>query len=382
MHLGRFHTTIYDLALHFKKGDLETKLEQCAVALDQYASSQTQPQLDAFRSAYNQLLVASEISDLDLKQPFSQQVIDALAIQDILDPVLPNVLQNIVKERAFDHAGIAKDFRAIAALLAKKVAQIVSIEKAFDELNVEFERVEETQAEVGILLPREVVGETLIALSGEFSKLGVLFRAINELTAAPDYDPKVRTISSSWWQVFLELSPVQILVWVAAIERIMTMFKTTLEIKHLQQQLSSKGMPKEIADLIEKEIDQRVSSSMAALASDLRKNYAKIEDEGRLNEIEVQLRAGLNHLAMRINQGSQVEINVGVPSDPKDLPSPPEGENLNQEAQNQIESQRQQISGLRELQLRGRSASADTLKIESTSQAFLKHFKPMNDTTE
>lgn len=374
MHLGRFHATVYDLASHFRSAELPAKLEQCAASLDQYAQTRAQLQLDAFRTAFEALVTAAEIHDLDLKQPYAQQVIAELSVAEVLDPSLTEELHRIVKDRGFDHASIATDLRALATRIAKKVAQVTAIDKAFTELEVEFERVQDTEAEVGILLPREVVGESLTALTSEFNKLGKLFRAINELTGAPDYDPKVRTISSSWWQVFLDLDPSQVLIWVVSIERIVALFKSNLEIKDLQQRLSTKEIPKEITDLIEAEIDRRVTSSLATLASDIRRDYAKIDDEGRLNEIETQLRQGLYHLAMRINQGSQVEINVAIPDAPKDQPEPVEGVEVDAAVRAQIEAQRTRIAELRELRTRGRSASTETLKLDSAAQVLLKYF--------
>jgi hypothetical protein len=375
LHLGRFHATIYDLASHFTAADLPAKLEQCAAALDQYAQGKTAAQLEEFRTGFDTLLKASEVKDPELKQPYALQVISEMALTDILDPDLPVDLHRIVKERAFDHAGIATDFRTLATKITKKSSQVSSIDKAFTDLEVEFERVEDNEAEIGILLPREIVGESLSALTSEFNKLGKLFRAINELTGAPDYDPKVRTISSSWWQVFLELQPTQILVWVIAIERIVALFKSNLEIKVLQQQLSSKEIPKKITELIEKEIDTRVSSALNELAAEIRKEHAKIDDEGRLNEIEIQLRQGFTHLAMRINQGSQVEINVAIPEEPKEPPASAEGEELNQEIQAEIASQQARITELRELCTRSRAASTETLNIDGASRVLLKYFE-------
>lgn len=373
MHLGRFHATIYDLSQHFKAAELQIKLEQCAASLDQYAQTRAQPQLDAFRQAYESLLNASQVDDPDLWQPYAHHVIAELSLQDILSPQLPTALQQVVQDRAFDHAGIATDFRALSTKLTKKVAQLVAIDKAFSELEVEFERVQDSEAEVGILLPREIVGDSLTALTSEFGKLGKLFHAISELTGAHDYDPKVRTISSSWWQVFLDLDPNQVLVWVVAIERIVTLFKSNLEIKELQKRLANNDMPKEITDLIENEIDRRVSNSLDVLASELRKDHAKIDDQSRLNEIETQLRQGLRHLAMRINQGSQVEINIAVPDLPKDAELTNEGDATTPEVQAQIVEQREKIAKLRELRNRSQLASTETLKIEGKSQVLLKY---------
>lgn len=374
MHLGRFHATIADLAHHFREADLPPKLEQCAIALDQYAQSRAQSHLDAFRLAYEQLLKSVVASDPDLKQPYAQQVINELSVADILDPELLGKLETILRERGFDHVGIASDFRALATRLTKTIKQVTDIDDAFTELSVEFERVGGTEAEVGVMLPREVVGESLSALTAEFGKLGILFRAINELTGAADYDPKIRTISSSWWQIFVNLEPDQILIWVLAVERIVNLFKSNLEIKDLQQRLASNQMPKKITDLIEKEIEERVSSSLKELASELRRGHAKIDDESRLNEIETQLRQGLNHLAMRINQGSHVEINVGLPEESRDIPKEVDGVELDQEAQAQIDAHRARIAELRNIRTRARNASTETIHVDGTSQILLKCF--------
>lgn len=381
MHLGRFHATVYDLTEHFSARNIPEKLEECAVALDNYAQARDSSYLTSFRTNYEALLKSIEISDPDLKQPYAQQIILELAIADILDPIVTKHIQEIITNRAFDHAGIAADFRVLAEKIKKRLVHITNIDKSFSALKVEFERVDGLEAEVGILLPREVVGSSLSALTSEFTKLGKLFRAINELTGAHEYDPKVRTISSSWWQLFLELDAVQVLVWVTAIERIVTLFKSNLEIKVLQQTLAEKNIPSEITDMIEKEIDLRVKTSLHEIASDLRKEHAKIQDEGRLNEVETQLRQGLHHLAMRINQGSQVEINVGIPDEPTDQPELEEGQELDQNLLCQIEAQRAKIALLRDLRTRCRAASAETMEIDTKSPILLQYLSE-HDATE
>lgn len=374
MHLGRFHATIFALADHFRSAKIQTKLEECAAALDQYAQSRDPTVLQTFRDKFDSVLKAAETKDADLQQPYSQQVINELSVADFLDTKLQDTLHWIVAERAFDHAGIASDLRELAGDITKKSSRILEIDKAFTELAVEFEQVEGSEAEIGVLLPREIVGESLFALTSEFDKLGKLFRAINELTGAQDYDPKIRTISSSWWQIFLELGPDQILVWVLVIERIVGLFKSNLEIKSLQQQLLTNAIPKKITDLLEKEIDKRVASGLESLVAEIVEKHANNPDQARLNELKVQLRYGLRHLAKRINQGSQIEINVSVPDDPKELPPPAEGEEPDAALQASIDGQRAKLAILREVRERSRLASTETLKIGGETQLLLKYF--------
>lgn len=371
MHLGRFHVVIEALAAHFKKSQIPQNLEQCAALLDQYSSGRTQAQLDAFRLSVEQLLSLAVALEPDLAQPYARQVIADMRIDDILPPEFQDAVKRTISEKSFDPTGLSTDLRAMAATATKKINHLTSIDNAFTALGVEYERVESDSAELGFLLPREVVGETLKDLTVEFNELNKLLRAVNELVGANEYDSRVVTISSSWWQVFLDLDPNQILIWVLAIERIVNLFKSNLEIKNLQQQLGDRRMPKEITDLIEKEIEKRVSTEIKALATEIRKDYAKIDDEARLNEIETQLRQGLVYLAKRMNQGAHVEINVGIPEEPTPPKPDAEGAEESEVFQQTLIEAKERIARLRDLRDRARSASSETTAIGQNAPLLL-----------
>lgn len=384
MHLGRFHAVIYDLAHHFKQADLGNKIEQCAAALENYASTRDPVQLDAFRQSLKKFYAAAEISDKDLLQPYAAQTISDIEIAEALPPKIIDKVKNIVSENSFDHVTLAAELRKVGAAVSKKIGSISAIDKSFTELEVEFERVsrDKLESEIGILIPREATGETLKDLSTEFASLSKTFRAINELTNAPEYDPKVRTISSTWWQIFVDLGPEQVLVWVLAIERIVGLFKSNLEIKKLQAELAEKNVSKKITDLLEKEIDKKVSESINELAHDIARNHAKIQDDNRINELENQLRTGLRHVAKRINQGAQIEINVSVPDEPKDPPALPGEQPPDQALIDEVAAKRARISELRALRDKARLASTKTAEIELSGQLLLSHEEPKGEADE
>jgi hypothetical protein len=378
LHLGRFHVVIEALAAHFKRAQLPQKLEQCAALLDQYSSGRTQPQLDAFRMAVDDLFAFSDLLEPDLSQPYARQVIADMRIGDILPPTFQDAVKRTISEKSFDPAGLSAELRLMAASATKKTTHLASIDSGFTALGVEYERVDSGSAELGFLLPRQIVGETLKDLTSEFNELSKLLRAVNELVAADDYDPRVLTISSSWWQVFLDLDPNQILVWVLAIERIVNLFRSNLEIKNLQQQLGDKNMPKQITDLIEKEVETRVSTELKELASEIRRDYAKIDDVARLNEVETQLRQGLIYLARRMNQGAHVEINVGVPEEPVPPKADAEGVEPSQEFQQSLAVARERIARLRDLRDRARTASSETTVIGQDAPLLLAQETPQD----
>ncbi|RYH60464.1 MAG: hypothetical protein EON54_10770 [Alcaligenaceae bacterium] len=380
MHLGRFHKSIHDVALHFGKADVPSLLENAASALDRYASTKTAAAAEEFRTLLAEVLAHMEISDEDLYQPYAREIIRDLRLERALPPDLPARIAATVQARGFDHTALSADLRVEAVELRKIISHVLSVDEGMGELGVEWVHVEDAESggEIGLLIPREAVGETLPALTEEFQQLALLFRAINELTGAQNYDPKVRTISSTDWQVFLDLGPEQILVWVVIVERIVSLFKSNLEIKTLQRSLSEKGMPKKITDLIEKEIEKQVSSSIAGLASDVVSQYSSIDDKPRLNEVETQLRRGLRYLAKRLNQGAQVEINVEVPDDPGEAAAPVDGSPPN-ELLAKVQAQRAHIAKLRSLRGRAGQASIAASSIKDNPQELLPYLAESED---
>ncbi|MHB1058222.1 MAG: hypothetical protein ACYC0F_10150 [Rhodanobacter sp.] len=367
MHLGRFHAVINDLALHFRAAKLVPKLEKASELLELYGSNRNQTDIDAFKSLIGQIRDAAEINDRDLDQPYAQQIIDELDIREILNPDFSRKINEIISRASFDPHGLAQELKSVAEEFSTKIQQVLSIDSSFDKLGVEFQRVAEDESEIGFLLPKEVVGETLANLSKEFDDLSKLARAVNELSGdSEEYDPRVITISSSWWQIFLDLTPEQIGIWIIAIERIVNLFKSNLEIKNLARQLREQNMPDKITKQIEDEVDKRVRAEIERIAKDIRKQHSKGKDPARANELETQLRHGLVYLAKRLNQGVQVEINIGIPSEPK-MPESEEGQELDKALVKEIEQRKARILNLRELRERARTISVETENIGKDS---------------
>jgi hypothetical protein len=375
MHLGRFHKVVWDIDIHFKNTKLVELFERCASALDNYNSNKSDAQLAEFRSVYESLVSASRSQNPDLLAPYAQEVIAELHLERFFDPQLVECLEAIVAKRGFDAVGMAADFRQQANDVKGLVEDLDRITTAFSKLDVELQAVSEPRAsEVGVLLPRSVVGETIPELTAEFQKFGRLFHAINELTGAESYDPRIRTISSSGWQIFLELSPEQIAAWVVILERIVNLFKTNLDIKKLQKDLAAKEMPKEITEAIGSEIDKRISASLEELADDVFEASAKPGLDNRGHELKNQLRQGIRHLAHRLSQGTQVEINMAVPDEPKDEPIAADGAIPDPDLRAQITAQRTRIAELRLLQGRAIDASHATVIGSAEPQPLLEYF--------
>lgn len=380
MHLGRFHAVISDLVRHLNSANMIETLEEAATAIGSYAANRDESTIKGYRDAISQTKSNATITDPDLMQPFSQQVIEELGLKDLLNPELSDNLSRIIGESNYDPAGLSERIKTYSDSLAAKIKLLRQMEMSLDKLGVEFERVHEDESEIGFMLPREVVGDRLSDLSKEFDQLNKLARAIAEISNdTEEYEPKVRTIASSWWQIFLDLSPEQIGIWIIAIERIISLFKSNLEIKNLSNQLREQKMPDKITKAIEEEIDRRVKTEIGKIASEIKKQNSKGRDQARMNELENQLRQGLFYLAKRLNQGMQVEVNLAIPEEPE-TPTAREGEEVDADLLRKIQSKKAQIAMLTTLRQRALAISEQTRDIGEDSPLLIESDTDGGDT--
>lgn len=374
MHLGRFHHVVDHLERHFKEAKITEQIEAAVTALDQFTQSRAESYISVFRTSLADALDASDRMAPELLQPYAQQVIQELGLVGLLSPKFRKTVEKIVGKNGFDSTALAAGLRDLSKAAAAQITYLKQLDTSLRNLSAEYTEVQEERAEIGLLLPREAVGEKLPDLSKEFDKMSSLVRAVNELTGQPDYDSRVITISSSWWQVFLDVPIDQVALWVVAIERIVNLFKSNLEIKNLQKQLSDKNIPESILKAISDEVDKKVASELEQISSDLVQRFGKIEDGGRRNEIETQLRYGLHYLARRMNQGAQVELNVGLPEEPKD-PDPKEGETIDPAILTANQQLRERLVNLRALRDKAMNASETSLQIANDAPLLLEDVK-------
>lgn len=328
MELGRFHAVIADLAEHFLGAKLPEKLQQCATLLSEYASSANTEAINRFHRDVEETIEASVINSLDLRQPFAHQLLETLNLSAVLSPYFGDNLRALIAKESFNPQALAKSLQAMSEEVAQTIDEVSAIHGAGKSLRVSHHHLAPNHAEVGILIPTAVMGEHLSALSDELSQLGSLVQAMNELSGTKYIAPKIVSCSQSLengFQVYFSLEEWAIAPWITAAERIVALFLSNTDIKNLQRQLKDKDMPKAITDMIEKEVETRVSRAIKELAFEMRKSHAQLDHSERLDEIEIVLREGLYYLARRMNEGATLEINVASSSTQDDNhPAPTE----------------------------------------------------------
>lgn len=214
----------------------------------------------------------------------------------------------------------AEEFAELSARLRALDQSLGQLIEGMNGLHVGAEDLAPGEYEIGFLIPREAVDSELEHLGEEFVKLHDIVGPFLELGSGSRPDLQVRSISSSWFQVFLASPEGTALCLATAVERIVKLYKNLLDIRLAQMQLKSAGVPEEKTEGIKEYATTHMSTGIAKLVDELLDEFGAGLEDGRANELRIELRIAANGIANRIDRGYNVEVRVG------ELPPPPDEE--------------------------------------------------------
>lgn len=317
MHLGRFNAAVMDLQKYFENLGAQRKIDQALAQLQPYISNRSASNLVVFRNLIAELVADAEQVPSAFHLPSVMQIHEDLKVDGWLGKALAERIRKAVKTDGLLPEEIIEKLTAARDELSAVVTDMSSLGQIMERRGVEIERLEAEAGELGISFPKPVVGEAVADLLGELQHVDRLFSSIKELTTQSRDSPKVRTISSSWWQFFVELDANAIVVWTLALERIIGLLKSNAELKKIAKDLEAKRdlLPDNMLELLSDQISTNIKLGVAAIARDIRSEFSAMEDKGRENELEVELKQELLHLVRRLNEGAALEIRAFEPPD-------------------------------------------------------------------
>ena len=248
--------------------------------------------------------------------PTWQEVLDELH----LSPLLGNQLLESVQE-TFDRNQItpsiaADEVQRLTEQLESANNTVNQLVSSLASLEIGSEDLDVGDAEVSVLIPRSAVNEGLEALGDEFVDLQKLFGPFLEMGIGSRPPLRVRSISSSDFGVFVDVAPKVAALVAVAVERVVAVYKSLLEIRKLRQELSEQGVPDtELAG-----VDQHANNHMEAGISEVVDEMLPATDsaDGRTHELRIELRLSLNGIANRIDHGYNIDVRAGPEPDSTD----------------------------------------------------------------
>jgi hypothetical protein len=180
----------------------------------------------------------------------------------------------------------------------------------FKYFNIHEDVVGADECELSIIIPRNHVENNLSNLGKELIEFEKNLSVFSEIATGSRTPIQVRSIASSDFSIFLDSVPAIGALIAVTVERIIALYKSSLEIKKLKLELEKHQVPDEIAKLLDQHISSIVSKEAEKIAAELMEKHAAHIDEGRKNELLTELRHSVENLADKIDKGFQIEVRV------------------------------------------------------------------------
>lgn len=315
MNTERLHAVARAIKNEFETMGLIANLDTLVAGLqglaNQPSDAASQQQISSARTELQRLAAAASnawpssdrqiAAELGLDRVLGTQLLDQIEVVLARNEITPSVA-------VAEITPVAEEVRNAHAQLTALVAALAFFNVGADE--------PAGDAEIIFTIPREAVHEDLQELGDEFKALWRILAPFQELVTGSRSGIPVESISSSAFGLELLAVPAFAYGVARAVNEILTVYKNVLEIREARQRLKESGVPDDALASIDEHANQAISQRNESLAHELVEELpvAATINEGRRNELEIEIRLSLNAIANRIDKGYDIDVRAPAPA--------------------------------------------------------------------
>jgi hypothetical protein len=247
--------------------------------------------------------------------PAWREALKEIGGEDFFGLTLRNKIQGIIQKNQLTPTVAADELDKLRERMEKFQAALHQTVVAFATFRIGDEKLAPGECEIGILIPRHAVDNRLIEFSAELKELTFILNTFAELATA--------------------------------IERLVALYKSLLEIRKIQVDLRKQGVPDDAAKGIEGHANALMEQGIAKLSVEIVEQFYTRNDDGRKNELTTAVKFSLNNIANRIDRGYNIEVRC------EPLTGPAENEPQNQETNKALAAVLKAAANMQFLKLEG-----------------------------
>jgi hypothetical protein len=253
----------------------------------------------------------------DSYSPAWQQLIDEIGARDMLGQRLLERIEKAVASHNISPAKVIEDIKAIVGQVTHFSQVLDATAKGMDFLHVRSGELEPGQCEVGILVPRSAFHDSMREFGSELEELSFILETFAEVSTGDAKSVQIKSISSSDILIALTAAPLIAASVAHAVEKVIGLYKTVLEIQKLRQDLAKYRIDADKAGLSQR-TNEVMTDGIAALTEELMAGCHKACTAARRNELSNKVSISLRKLASRVDQGYNIEVRFALPAAQED----------------------------------------------------------------
>lgn len=311
MNAERLHAIVAALSAELNGNGIDQKLTELVASLQALAGNPHPSHQQTFAQRRAEVYAALDHSPSDAFSPLWRQILAEIGGDALLGSALRKRIDDSLQNNPLTPAVAAGDLQSLQRDVHTFKTAIDNARSAFRHLKIKDETLAQGECEVGVMIPRASVENSVEGLATELNELSFILRVFSEIATGSTEHLSIRALSSSELLVFLNASMPTAACLAVAIERIIALYKSILEIRKLKHDLVAQGVPDEATVNIDQHANSKMEDGINTLSIEIVNEHYQGESEARKHELRNSLRISLNKLADRIDRGFNVDVRVG-----------------------------------------------------------------------
>jgi hypothetical protein len=312
MNVDRLHAIALAVKNDLAANKIIQSFQRLTSALQDVVNQPSHPQYQSqFSEAWQRLSSSLEKSSVNSFNPVWRQVLEEIGVWDLLGIRLEARVEEIFSRNQITQAVALQELQNLQASLENISASLDSLLGAFRQFHISHEELASGECEIGVLIPRSFVRNRLDEFGDELEELDRILGVFAELVEGNRPGFQVRAIASSDLSVFLAAAPGTCACIAFAIEKIISNYKSLLEIRKIQGDLKATGVPDTALAPLREHASGVMETAISALVKELFADFSRAGDKHRNNELATELRISLKKIATRVDRGFNFEVRIG-----------------------------------------------------------------------
>jgi len=308
MNVERLHSILWDLDQEVSEKNLSQLLNQFHDTFNQSISQPNQDTSAAFIKVRNNLEQALKQSVANSLSPSAARHLELIGGGRFFGNGLIEALQSIVDTNTSTPGQAVAAIQEHNQKANEYYAAVKAANKALEKLSIEHDFTQNDEYEVGVLLPTDLFDNNIDELGTELHVLNRHLKIFGEIAGEDTSSPTIRSVSDGSLELFLNALPDVAECIAEAIEYVVIMYLSVLQIRKHREELKKNKVPKEVLAPVVDHEKKRVSDELDRIADELLKKHRKKPDKHRDQELKGHLLHALTYLAKRLDQGADFEV--------------------------------------------------------------------------
>jgi hypothetical protein len=316
----RLHAIVNSLQAETSATKYPEYLEQLVEGLQEAVEAPKQPgPQEKVSTARKNLATALREAPSNEFSPAWRQALEEMGVADLLGTTLADELDRIFTQNEITPKTARDELTEIQSRVQALGSALEKASLSLEFFRIGSEELSPGEFEIGFLIPRVQVDNGLEHLGSEFTKLRRIIGPFSELAGESRPDVPVRSISSSEFQVFLDSAPVTAVLFTHALGRVLGIYQQILDIRLKHRELSEDdNVPEEALQPLVDYANEQMRHEIPKIVEEVLAK-ARLDDDGRLNELRNDLTRQISALADRVDRGFDVEVRAGeIPDSTED----------------------------------------------------------------